>query len=213
MTIYSAALIGLLSMGALGRRGSSAPIVGGLGVGVVALAPTLGVGVVASAFFLRRRRAVADGRRSKEDADRESIVLAQSLLIALTAGLSLAEALSSARPLLSSGLGPALDDVRRRALVSGLGPALQTAAGPGARILRQVGSAHASGAPLVLSLGALIHEIQQADRGAALTRARQLPIKMVVPLTLLMMPGFVLLTMGPSALSTFARLVGPIAGL
>ena len=65
---------------------------------------------------------------------------------------------------------------------------------------------------MVLALSSYAHELHEAKRSRALQSARQLPVKLVIPLTLLMLPGFLLLAIGPTVLTSVARLLGPFGG-
>lgn len=154
-------------------------------------------------------------RRSREAAaaaEREVELLARALLVALSGGLSPAAALRTARRSLSSGLGGEVDRILRDSARSGLAAALLSAEGTGGRLFRQLGASHLSGAPMILTLTALAKDLHDSARAEAVQRARKLPVKMVIPLSLLMLPGFLLLMAGPAVLPSFERLIGPMVG-
>ena len=49
-----------------------------------------------------------------------------------------------------------------------------------------------------------------AEKARRIARARSLPVKLMIPVTLLMLPGLVLLLYGPSLLSMFSELTGAL---
>ena len=180
----------------------------------VTLAVHPGAGVCLGFSWLAWRWA-ASRRRSREAAaaaEREVELLARSLLVALSGGLAPAAALRTARRSLTSALGGEVDRILRDSTRSGLAAALLSAEGAGGRLFRQLGAAHLSGAPMILTLTALAKDLHESARAEAVQRARKLPVKMVIPLSLLMLPGFLMLMAGPAVLPSFRRLIGPMVG-
>ncbi len=205
----TALLAALLAAAVADRLGSARPWAVAVVAGMLAVEPVAGIGAALAWWAMWQRRRARARRRSAEAAAAEHLHLVQALLIGVSGGLSLAAALAATRPSLESALGAEIDALRRAAVSLGLGEALQAAAGPSARLFHQLGAAHVSGAPMVLALTAVARELHESERGAAVERARQLPVRMVVPLTLLMLPGFVLITVGPTILSSVGRLLRP----
>lgn len=160
-------------------------------------------------YSLRRRRSLRSERLARRRAERELELLTHSMLIGLSGGLSPAGALALARESLSSSLGQEVDRVLRHAVKGGLTPSLMNATGTGGRLFRQVGAAHLSGSPLELALTALATEYREAARSSAVEKARRLPVRMMLPLTLLMLPGLLILMIGPLVLPSLARLLDP----
>lgn len=191
-----------------GRRATAA-----VGVALGLGNPVAGAGLAVAWFSLHRRRVLRDGRLAREHAESELELLTHSMLIGLSGGLSPAASLALSRKALRSPLGQEVDLVLRRSVQEGLTASLLKASGVGGRLFRQVGAAHLSGAPLGLALTALATEYREAARALAVERARQLPVKMVVPLTLLMLPGLLILMVGPLVLPSIVRLLGPIVSL
>ena len=175
--------------------------------------PVAGAGIGVAWFSLHRRRALRAERRAEEQARGELELLTHSMLIGLSGGLSPVAALALSRENLRSRLGGEVDLVLRRSVQSGLTAALLDAAGAGGRLFRQIGAAHLSGAPLGLALTALAAEHRAEARARAVERARKLPVRMVIPLTLLMLPGLLILMVGPIVLPSLMRLLGPIVRL
>lgn len=178
--------------------------------GAIGLAnPLAGASLGLVWYSLRRRRALRSERMALRRAERELELLTHSMLIGLSGGLSPAGALALARGGLTSSLGTEVDRVLRHAVKGGLTPSLMNATGTGGRLFRQVGAAHLSGSPLELTLTALANEYREAARSTAVEKARRLPVRMVLPLTLLMLPGLLILMIGPLVLPSLARLLDP----
>ena len=175
--------------------------------------PIAGAGAGMAWFTLHRRNSIRAERRASEQARDELEMLTHSMLIAVSGGLSPVAALALSRENLRSRLGGEVDQVLRRSVHSGLTAALLDATGAGGRLFRQIGAAHLSGAPLGLALAALATEYREAARARAVERARKLPVRMVIPLALLMLPGLLILMIGPIVLPSIMRLLGPIVRL
>ncbi|MFO7299779.1 MAG: type II secretion system F family protein [Actinomycetes bacterium] len=96
----------------------------------------------------------------------------------------------------------------RLATVAGL-PAAVSAAGRELRpVIAQLARAQRSGAPLADTVRRLIDDDLAEERARRLARARSLPARLMVPVTLLQLPGLVLLLYAPSLLSVFEGLIG-----
>jgi tight adherence protein C len=75
-----------------------------------------------------------------------------------------------------------------------------------ARLARSLKRAHRLGASVRGSLLALVDELRREQRARAEERARRAPVQMLFPLVFLILPAFVLLTVGPVLLSTVRSL-------
>ena len=89
----------------------------------------------------------------------------------------------------------ALDAVVRRTAAPGL-----------ASLPRAMERSHRVGASIRGSLKALVDELRAERRARAEERARRAPVKMLFPLVFLILPAFLLLTVGPVLLSTVRSL-------
>lgn len=188
------------------RRVGPLAVVGSV---LVVRAPVLAVGLILSWLLMRRRRSIRADRVDADDAIDEEVLFVHALLIGISGGLGLLSALALARDQLRTSLRSIVDDVLDAAQADGLSPVLLASSGPLGGLFRQLGASHLSGAPLVLALSAHAHELHERERAAQLERVRQLPIRMVVPLTLLMLPGFLLVAIGPTVVGSFSRLMAP----
>jgi pilus assembly protein TadC len=88
----------------------------------------------------------------------------------------------------------------------GAAAGLAAAQGWGERLYRLMGRAAATGAPLVGAVEAFALEGRHAEHSRRLEAARRLPVRLVVPLALLILPGFVVLVLGPALMESLARL-------
>ncbi len=75
-----------------------------------------------------------------------------------------------------------------------------------ARLTRSLKRAHRLGASVRGSLLALVDELRTERRARAEEKARRAPVKMLFPLVFLILPAFILLTVGPVLLSTVRSL-------
>lgn len=169
---------------------SAGYMVGGpVGALAGALAP------MASTRFRRPRR----GRR-------ETRLILLVLLVEVRSGLSILAALQTASSVL---IGDAdLRRVARMATVAGLTASIGVA-GPELRpIIAQLARSQASGASVAGALRSMLERDLAAERAARIARARSLPVRLIVPVTLLMLPGLVLLLYAPSLFTLFSELTG-----
>ena len=173
------------------------------------LQPLVGVAGLGAAFLVRWRNRLHRRRVSREAAQADVALLAELVGVALTAGLSLHAALATARPYLGWELTDEIDGVLRRARGSGLGAVLSESEGAGQDLYRMAARAVSTGAPLVAAVDGFVHERLSGERAARLAEARRLPVRLMVPLALLILPGFVLMTLAPALASTLDRLVLP----
>jgi len=154
-----------------------------------------------------RRRSV--DREDVRAAGLEVVDLARFLLVGVGAGWSLDASLRHARAHLVTSLGAEVGEILRGGRVDGLAASLASADGAGAALFHMLARTHLGGVPLDRSLATFIREAVDRRRGEITERARRLPVRMVVPLTLLMLPGFVLLVAGPAVLISARQLLAP----
>ncbi len=184
------------------RRAAGLATASAVAVAVPMAIPLLGAGavVVWVSKELRSRR-----RASAADAG----LLGRMLLIGLTAGLPPAGALEVAVSELEPALAEQVRAVLRAAGRRGLAAALSETDGPASPLFRSLARAQLSGASSLRVVASFVDEERHARRAAALEAAHKLPVKLAVPLALLILPGFVLLTIGPAVVATVQRLLGP----
>jgi len=213
VTRFTLLSVAALVYGALPSYPTGLRVVAAGGAAMGLSNPVAGVGLATVWFSLRRHRALRERRLADQRAEGEIELLTHSMLIGLSGGLSAAAALLLSREALESQLRDEVDRVLRRSVQEGLAASLLNSRGVGGRLFRQVGAAQLSGAPLGLALTALATEQRAAARARAVERARRIPVRMVLPITLLMLPGLLILMVGPLVLPSLAGLLGPIVAL
>jgi len=199
-------LIGLATEAVLGRREVRRPWAVGLGVAATFVAP---VPVVAAAFLVlaisrfRSARQVSRG----VGAEREACFEASELVaLGLAGGLSVAAAhqiaLTHAAPEARAALRRLVRSMRDR----GTRAALIEDDGPMAGASQVLATAAVSGAPALPALEGHLEVEAHRRHTERAEVARKLPVRLLLPLTLLVLPGFVLLTVGPTVVGSLTRL-------
>jgi tight adherence protein C len=150
---------------------------------------------VVAALGSHFRQLIPSANRRESDA----VLLADLTTLGLSAGLSFPAALGAAAEHLSEESAQAV----RRALRS---PAERVEAGPATALLALADRALVTGAPLLASIDGYATSLRRDERAAAVEKARRLPVKLLFPLALLILPGFLLLTVGPALLAGLDRL-------
>lgn len=144
------------------------------------------------------------GRRPKPRRPPVRLVLLV-VLVEIRSGRSVLAALQEAASRLPAHAG--LTRVARVAAVAGLSNAVAYADDELRPLVAQLARAQRSGASLTVTLHRLIDEDLAEERSGRLGRARSLPTRLMLPITLLMLPGMVILVYGPSLLGLFDDLV------
>jgi pilus assembly protein TadC len=159
----------------------------------------------------RLLRTRSDHRRQAA-IDRQALDFVELLLAATEAGLPPAIAVERSAAMTSGFLGEELL-VAARQIALGLGwrAALeQVVARTGSpalrRLTRSLARAHRLGTSPRQSLRSIAHELRLERRARAEEIARRAPVKMLFPLVLLILPAFLLLTVGPVLLATIQSL-------
>jgi tight adherence protein B len=186
------------------------PLLVGLGAALVIRYPWL-AGLLALAVMVRSIRHRSRRRESKLEAGLDLIVTARILLVALAAGLPLPAAIALAAEKSGSQVREELERVLRLARRVGTAAALASCQGAITRpLLSRLALAQASGAPMSESVAAFLAETQAARRTEALERVRRLPVTLMIPLGLLILPGFVVLFAGPIVVGSLFDLLGAL---
>lgn len=199
------ALVGAIALGwtsvPVSRVGCVAVVVSVAAKQPVLLMPLALVAGLAVAFRrIRRDR----GRRDENSV--QLAALCDLATIGLTGGLNVHAALGLATANVGGDVAVEVAAVLRRAQVEGMAAAMTEASGIGHRLYRVVGRAAATGSPLLEAVGRLSDELHADLAAARLEAVRRLPIALLFPLTLLILPGFLLLTVAPAILDAFVRL-------
>ncbi|MGH3649925.1 MAG: type II secretion system F family protein [Acidimicrobiia bacterium] len=143
----------------------------------------------------------------RRSAPETSITLVLLLvLVEIRSGLSVLAALievSDALPGYES-----LRRVARVARVSGLVASLRYADSRLRPVVAQLARTQRSGASLSGAVRRMLESELATDRARRIARARTLPVRLMLPVTLLMLPGLVLALYAPSLLGMFEDLTG-----
>lgn len=161
----------------------------------------LGVWPAGRALASRRRR-----RRRDAAANGDVVTVAELTALALAGGHSLSGSLSLAAENVCDDIRVEVDAVLRRARVSGLSAALAAHEGRCRRLFSMTSRAVETGAPVRSAVEAFVDDAIADRREADLTAARKLPVKMLFPLALLILPGFMVLAVGPALLGSLEHL-------
>lgn len=161
----------------------------------------LGVALVWAMKAWRARRRI-DRPVGEGDVDQ----LAALVVIGLTASHTLAGALEAAAVQLGAPIEAEVEDLLRRGKAKGLAGALAETEGPLSPLTRQLSRAQVTGAPMAGAVAAFLDTRRAAVRAGLMESARTLPVRLIVPVSLFLLPGFVVLLMGPFVLDQVAGL-------
>ena len=176
--------------------------------------PGLLVVAGAVALTLHGPRLLASRRSARRRAavDRHVLDFVELLVAATQAGLPPAAAIDRAATLMAGPLGEELQTTAGEiALGLGWRAALdrlvaRTGAASLARLAVALAQAHRLGTSSRASLRSIAGELRADRRVRAEELARRAPVKMLFPLVFLILPAFLLLTVGPVLLATFRSL-------
>jgi hypothetical protein len=98
----------------------------------------------------------------------------------------------------------------RVATISGLSQASVLMTGEMKGVMSQLARAQKSGAALGDTVRSMIEADIAAEKARRVARSRSLPVRLMLPMTLLILPGLVLLVYAPSMLRLFQDLSGPL---
>ena len=144
--------------------------------------------------------------RARPEPDPSLALILLLLLVELRGGLSVLAGLTEVSTSLPRYRS--LRTVSRVARVSGLVPALPYADDRLRPVIAQLARAQRSGASLSGTIRRMLDSELATDRARRIARARTLPVRLMIPVTLLMLPGLVLFLYAPSLLGMFEDLTG-----
>lgn len=134
--------------------------------------------------------------------------VARLLLVTLSGGVNLVGAFELVTEVVDEPMRSLVERLLRNARIAGLAAALSTVEAPLASLGSHLARAAVTGASLTGALESFLRQIEGDERGLALQRIRTLPVRLVVPLSLLLLPGFVLLVVAPSMVENVRDLTG-----
>ncbi len=160
------------------------------------LAPVLGIGISLglAVWAVARRRPRSESHSEGEAA------LAELTALGLSAGLTFSAAASAAATAVPGEASARLHQAIR------VGGRTDTGTGDDQGLTVVVRRALSTGAPLQPAVSGYATTLRNEERSRDLTAARRLPVKLLFPLALLILPGFLILTIGPAVLGSLERL-------
>lgn len=148
--------------------------------------------------------------RRQERGHVDVLVVARLLALSIASGRPLGRALEDVRERLPQPSVAAIDDILGRANQHGLTRSLIETVGPLADLAERLAKAQVTGAPIRPALEAFISTTHDARRLRAVEEARIVGVKLMVPLTLLLLPGFLALVVAPFVLDQLDELLGGV---
>jgi len=142
----------------------------------------------------------------REQLSEDAALLADLTVLALTGGLGIQPALELASGAVGGSMADEVDALLRRARVDGLATTMTGAGGAGRDLYRVIGRAVATGSALLDQVTRVADELHAEMGARRLRKVRRIPVAMLFPLTLLILPGFLLLTIAPALLDALLQL-------
>jgi hypothetical protein len=168
--------------------------------------PWLAIGLVLPNLTKRHRKASAR-RREQSRAEFDPLVVARVIQVSLAGGLPLTAALTLAVGEVGQLVAAELTATIRTARRVGMASAMATSTASFMRpLFGRIALAQASGAPMHEAVSGYLIDGRAARRGKALEQVRRLPVALMVPLGLLILPGFVVFFVGPIVLTSLVDL-------
>lgn len=147
------------------------------------------------------------GRQRLRDSARDDAVLFGELVaLGLGAGLPFMAAAVAAGDRVGHAIGGEVSLVARSARSAGSTVVLARAGGATGPLFRSVARANATGAPVGPVVASFVRDLRQARAAERAAATKKLPVRLLIPLTLLILPGFVVLTLGPALIGGLDRL-------
>ena len=188
------------------RRGPFDPLAIACVGALVLRYPWLAIGLALPDVAGRYRKA-SSRRREKSRAEFDPLIVARVIQVGLAGGLPLTAALNLAVGEVGQLVAGELTATLRIARREGMSSAMATTNASYLRpLFSRIALARASGAPMHEAVSAYLTDGRAARRGKALEKVRRLPVALMVPLGLLILPGFVVLFVGPIVLNSLLDL-------
>lgn len=150
--------------------------------------------------------------RPRPAAVEDVIRFGRLLVVPLTGGVSLANSLVLAAQQAHPQLQVEVSQTLRKSRRVGLARSMAGSGGRLGELFGRMAGAHASGSSLVRAVTTHVDNLQYQARMEALSRVRSLPVTLAVPLTLLIVPGFLLTLVGPAVVSRVAEMLAGLLG-
>ena len=166
------------------------------------------IGLVAAVVLSGVLRLPRFERQRRRNQPIDVMVVARLLALSIASGRPLGRALEDVRNRLPESHVAFIDDILSRAKGRGLTRSLIETVGPLADLAEGLAKAQVTGAPVGPALDTFISMLHDARRLQAVEEARTIGVKLIVPLTLLLLPGFLALVVAPFVLEQLEDLLG-----
>ena len=162
-------------------------------------------------LLMARFRSWEQSRVRKKRATFDPVVVGRVVQMALAGGLPLSAGLALAIDEVGELVGAELKATLRAARREGMAAAMGASTGPLlTQLFGRIALAQSSGAPMQEAVAGYLADARATRREMALEQARRLPVTLMIPLGLLILPGFVLLFVGPIVLNSLMDLSGSL---
>ena len=162
-------------------------------------------------MLLGRYRSWEQSRARKRRATFDAVVVGRVVQMALAGGLPLSAGLALAIDEVGELVGGELKATLRAARREGMAAALAASTGPLlTQLFGRIALAQSSGARMQEAVAGYLADARATGREMQLEQARRLPVTLMIPLGLLILPGFVLLFVGPIVLNSLVDLSGSL---
>jgi type II secretion system (T2SS) protein F len=186
------------------------PLVAGCGMALMLRYPWL-VAVMALPKLNSKYRVLKSRRAALRRAESDPMIVGRVVQVGLAGGLPLASSLALAVGEVGELVADELTATLRTARREGIASAMAAFTGPRMKpFFSRITLAQASGAPMQDAVAAYLIDRRAERRSRALEQLRRLPISLMVPLGLLILPGFVVLFVGPIVLNSLMDLSGSL---
>ena len=165
--------------------------------------PLLGVVPLACAVAVHAWRAARSRRASEAAASRAEVLAADAVGIGVAGGLTFDQAVARAADAVDGPIGDELRGGLRRTSI----PLPPGASSPVvARLFEAAASSRTTGGSLATAVGAIASGAREDRNAMTRERLARVPVRLLFPLALFILPGFVLMTVGPAVVSGLSRL-------
>ncbi len=197
--IAAAVIVALLVIVGDPRAIAAAAVAAAFAIAGVAAA----VGVAGAIVMVVAARRGSARRRLASAAEQDELVALDLIAIGVAGGASVSHAVEIARSVVGPDVGGDLARIARHR-AAGIGS--EPRSGGLRSMVAAVRRSEVMGTSLAPELAAIAAAARSERDVAARERLARLPVKLLFPLTLLTLPGFVLMTVGPVVLASLLRL-------
>lgn len=176
----------------------------------VMLPPAVAVATAVVSGFARGRAVWIERGAGAVRHAADELLVARLLTVCVAAGLTVPVGLGVAQRFVAAEYAETIGRVRRRAAMTGWGESFDAERRQGSELFQVLGRAHRTGGAVSAALQSHLDEAESRRVHEMAQRTRRLPVTLLLPLTLLTLPGCVVLLVGPALLNGADRILGPL---